>query len=236
MKLCSLNRPVGPPSGARSVVGENQNERIIEYAHLLKEIEDATDLRVGVRQKPAKTSIIRAYTRRSSSESCSHARTQDGRSVKSRARGHDPRLALSRKGALAPRFPAVVETAPVGGDPLGRDMMRSMHRAGCEIEEKGLLRSSLLLVLNQSDGGVCEVLGQVIPLFGRSRVLHEAVVADELWCPLIGVSREEAVIPLKAEAERPALEGSRRVLFPPRSEMPLPDRECAVAPFSQDPR
>ncbi len=66
--------------------------------------------------------------------------------------------------------------------------------------------------------------------------VDEAVVAHQLRGPLVGVAGQEAVVALEAETERPAGEGPRRALLPPRGEVPLPDGEGAVPGVPQNPR
>src|SRR4051794_14914600 len=112
--------------------------------------------------------------------------------------------------------------------------MRGVRRAGGEIEEERLLRSCLLLVLNEANRPVREVLGEVVTLLRRARRGNRSVVADQRRRPLIGVAAQEAVIALETEPERPAVERSGRAELPPRCQMPFSDGERAVSRIAQN--
>ena len=79
-----------------------------------------------------------------------------------------------------------------------------------EVQEEGLARCPLLLVLHHADGLVGQVLAQVVALLGPARRLDVVVVADQVRGPVVGVALQEPVVALEPEAERPGVEGSRR--------------------------
>ena len=152
-----------------------------------------------------------------------------------RIRRHDAVLDLLRERALAPGIPTVVEPAHVRLDPLGRHLMRRVHRARREPREERLPRCRLLLVAQHADRLVGEIFGQVVPLVGRARRLDRVIVGLELGRPLVGVAAEEAVVALEAETERPPLERARRTPLGARCQVPLPDRVRRVAVVAQMP-
>src|SRR5688500_16109319 len=60
-------------------------------------------------------------------------------------RGNDAEGLLTRERFLTQSIPALVEAAPIAGNPLFRNMMGLMCFTGSKIEEKRLFRSNGLL-------------------------------------------------------------------------------------------
>ena len=150
-------------------------------------------------RKPAKTSCWRASMRRSSGEWSSQARTHWGRGGQLGAGRHDAVRHLPGEHAVAPGVPPLIEDAAVRIDPLLRDVMRGVHGTEREVQEEGLARGALLLVLHHADGLIGQVLAQVVALVGPARRVDVVVVADEVrassdWCRP-GGSRSSARIP-----------------------------------------
>ncbi len=104
-----------------------------------------------------------------------------------------------------------------------------------EVQEEGLARRPLLLVLHHADGLVGQVLAQVVALLGPPGRLDVVVVADEVRGPVVGVALQEAVVALEAEAERPGVEGPGGRALPAWGEVPLADGHRRVAGVAQQP-
>ena len=113
--------------------------------------------------------------------------------------------------------------------------MGRVGRARREVEEEGLRRLGLMLVLHQADRLVDEVLGEVVAVAGWAGLVDIAVVAHQRGRPLVRVAGEEAVVTLEAEPERPPTERPRRALLPTGRETPLPDGEGAVPDVAEQP-
>ena len=73
-------------------------------------------------------------------------------------------LLLAGERALAQGVPAVVERALVLVRPLGRDVVRSVRRAGRVVDEEGLVGHQRLLLADPLDRPVGHVLGEVVAL------------------------------------------------------------------------
>ena len=113
--------------------------------------------------------------------------------------------------------------------------MGGVDGARGQVAEERLARRGLLLVLDEADGPVGQVLGEVVAVVGRPRRLDEPVVGDEVGRPLVGVAVQEPVVALEAEPEGPVVERAGRALLPAGGEVPLADRERVVARVAQQP-
>ena len=165
--LFSLTDPVRSALGAGAVVGDEHDQRVVELADRLQEVEQAAVVMVGVRQEAG--------------EDLHHAGVElllVGRQrvpvlhvgIVAREFGvlrDDAQLLLPREHLLAVGIPAVVELALVLVRPLLGHVMRRVHRAGAEVHEERLVRRDLLGVGDEADRLVHQVLGQVVALFRR---------------------------------------------------------------------
>jgi hypothetical protein len=105
-----------------------------------------------------------------------------------RVPGNDPLLLLPCEDLLAIGVPAVVELALVPVGPLLGHVMRRVLGTGRELQEEGLARRERLGVLDELDGAVHQVLGQVVPLLRRPRRLDLVVVVDGVGVVLARVA------------------------------------------------
>ena len=199
------------PLRAGPVVGEDHDEGVVQRPEALERREDAADLRVGVGQEAGEDLLLAGVHAplvgrrgRSRPAPTPGARRQHG------ALGHDARGELAGEHLLAPGVPPLVEHAPVGVDPLGGHVVRGVHGAEREVQEEGLARRPLLLVLHHADGLVGQVLAEVVPLLGPARRLDVVVVADQVRGPVVGVALEEPVVALEAEARAARCRRARR--------------------------
>jgi len=69
------------------------------------------------------------------------------------------------------------------------------------VQEERLVRCDRLGVADEFDGLVGQVLGEVITLFGRLRLVHHVVVVDQIGIPLVRLSAQEAVPALETAAD-----------------------------------
>ena len=184
-------------------------------------------------RKPAYTSIMRAYSRRSSRCKGVPRRNPVGPFAQSGAGREQSRGRLAGEGLGPPFVPTLVEAAAVAVDECGRRLMRRVAGAGREVQEERFGGQHVAKIIDEEDRLVGQVLGQVIARFGRGRRVDLMVVVHQVGVVLIGLAGQEPVEPLEATAERPALAGARHGHLGRRREMPLADREGAVAGANQ---
>ena len=96
-----------------------------------------------------------------------------------------------------------------------------MACTGCVVEEERLLGHDRLGVLDELDRLVRDVLGEVVALLGRARLIDHVVVVDEIRIPLIGLRAEEPVPPFEPSAARPVPPRRRQVHLIGGTQMPL---------------
>ena len=102
------------------------------------------------------------------------------------------------------------------------------------VEEERLLRSDRFRVPDELQRLVRDVLGQVVTLLGRPRLVDQVVVVDQIGIPLIRLGAEEAVPALESTAGRPVAPGSGQVHLVGRTEVPLPDHVGVPAALAED--
>lgn len=126
-------------------------------------------------------------------------------------------------------FPAVVELPPVAVGPFFRHVVRSVHGAAGEIQEKRLVGGRLLGIADETDGLIRQVFGEVVAFFRRFGRFDRVIVVDQVRVILVGIAAQEAVIPLEAPSQRPAVIGPGGADLLRRGEMPFAHREGVVA-------
>ena len=229
-----VHAALDPTLGARPVVREEEDERVVELPHLVEERDEPPDLGVGMAEEAGEHLLhpgVHAplvgreggpvgYPRWS--------RRERG------ALGDHAAVELAGEDALPPRLPASVVAAAVGLDPLGGHVVGGVHRPKGQVEKEGLVRCGVVLVEHTRDGPVDEILAQVVAVLRRPGRVDVVVVGHEVRSPLVGVALQEAVVALEAEPERPVVEGSRRRAVVAGDEMPLPDGQGPVARVAQD--
>ena len=222
-----VDRSVRAALGARPVVGDEADQRVVEQAVRAQVLDDATDLVIGVREEAGEH--LHHAARRGVARSAaapSHAAHPRRARVQPVSAGHDAVRDLPREQRASRHASQPSSNFPTYGSiHSGGDLMRRVHRAGREPGEERLAGRRLLLVLHQPDRLVGEVLGEVVAVPGPRGGSIDVVVGLELGRPLVRVAAEEAVEALEAEAERPAVERTRRAPLPARREVPLADGE-----------
>ena len=228
-ELRLVGRPGRAALGARAVVGDHHDQRVVELADRLEVVQQPADLVVGVREEPG--------------EDLHHPRVQTPLIVAQRIpRRHvrvmarqlsvlrdDPELLLACEDLLPVGVPTVVEGALVAVGPLLRHVVRGVRRAGAEVQVERLVGIDLFGVGDELDRLVGEVLGQVVALLGAPRRLDLVVVVDELGVPLARVAAEEAVVALEPAPQRPAVIRPGGGLLARRDQVPLADHVGVVA-------
>ena len=184
-----MNEPARSALGAGAVVAHDQNDRVVELAEALDEVDHPPDLCVGVLEEAG--------------EHLHHPRVQPPLVVAEVVPGLDPvrtlaQLRSRRAGGptrllagedlLAPTIPSEVELALVPVAVLLRDLMRRVACAGCEVEEERPLGRSGTEVLQVGDRVVGEILGEVVALLRRARRIDLMVVVHEIGVILIGLA------------------------------------------------
>ena len=102
-------------------------------------------------------------------------------------------------------------------------MVRAVHCTGGVVEKERPMRIRRALHLHPRNGLVGDVLGHVV--VGLIEVWHDGrVVAVHRRLVLTGLSRQDSIEAVEAQATRPAIEWSGRGLLPSGREMPLTKR------------
>ena len=178
--------------GARAVVADDvEDERVVELAQALEGVHQPADLGIRVlaegredlhlaREEP----LLVGRQRRPVLD-------RVGLRRQLRARRHDAELDLAGEDLLPHRVPPLVEPAFVLRDPLLRDVVRCVRRAGGEVHEERPVRRQRLLVLHPGDGLVRHVSHEVVVRVLRE--LHPVHAVVEKRRPLIGLTAHESV-------------------------------------------
>ena len=122
----------------------------------------------------------------------------------------DAQLLLPGQRLLADRLVAHVELALELVGPFLRDVVRRMGGAGRVVQEERLVRRDRLGVLDELQRLVGEVLGQVVALLRRLRLVDRVIVVDQVRVPLVGLGAQEPVPALEPPARTASSAGSRR--------------------------
>ena len=90
-----------------------------------------------------------------------------------------------------------------------------------QVEEEGLIRADSLSIVDELDGSVDQILGEMVSLFRRCRRIYAMGVIDQIRIPLAGMRLQESIEPLKAPARGPFIVRPCRIDVSRRSKMPL---------------
>jgi len=104
---------------------------------------------------------------------------------------HKAHLLLARQGLLAQRLVARVETALVLVAPLLGRVVRRVTGAGCVVEKERLVGGDRLGILDELEGLVGDVVGEVVALLRGLRRVDRVIVVDEVGIPLVGLGAEK---------------------------------------------
>src|SRR5262249_29435133 len=136
-------------------------------------------------------------------------------------------------GLLPLLVPAVREAALVAVDPLLRDVVRCVRRAGREVDEERPVGRERLLRSYPRDRVIGEVLGEVIALLWGPVDFHGCGAVGERRAPLVVLAADETVEVLESRAGRPHVEGADRAVLENRHLVALAELRRRVAVQSQ---
>jgi hypothetical protein len=235
-----LTDPSGPPLAAGAVVGEDDHQGVVALPGLLQVVQQSPDLVVGMRQEPGvdlrhpaeQAPLIRRHgVPRLGVVHGGEGQAAGAGAVAGRADGvdrgklgvgrDDPHLLLAGQRLLPHRVVPHVELPGIPLDPVPGGVVRRVGRARCVIEEERLVRRDRLRVPDELQRLVGEVLGQVVALLGRPRLVHGVVVVGQVRVPLVGLGAEEPVEPLEPAAGRPVPPGRGEVHLVGGAQVPL---------------
>ena len=146
----------------------------------------------------------------------------------------DAHLLLTGQRLHPHRLVTRVEAPLVLVDPLLWCVVRCVAGARRVVEEERLVRRDHLGVLDELEGLVGDVLGEVVALLRRLRLVHGMVVVDQVRIPLVRLGPEEAVPALEAPAARPVTPRRSHVHLDGGAEVPLAHHVGVPAQLSQD--
>src|SRR5262245_7950575 len=234
---------------ARAVVGDEDDDRVVEPARVLEKVEHPSDLVVRVREEArehlrhAAEQPLLVVVQRVPGPHDVERRPRDafdallaGVRIEWRklcALVEDPHLPLAFEDELSVRLVAHVEPPLVLLDPLRRRVVRRVARAGAEVHEERLVGRDHLGVLDELDRLVGEVGRQVVAVLRHRRLLDGVVVVDEVRIPLVRLAAEEPVEPLEAAADRPVALRRGHVHLVGRAQMPLAEHVGVPAALAE---
>ena len=132
----------------------------------------------------------------------------------------DAERLLTGERLLADRVPALIELAFVLVGPFLRNVVWRVGRTRREVGEEGFVRHQRLLLTDPGDRPVGQVLGQVIALVGRLRLLDRCRAVVEGRCVLVRLAAEEAIEVFEPGSTcGPGVERTHRARLPDRDLM-----------------
>ena len=228
-ELRLIRGPRGTAFGAGAVVGDDHDQRVVQFPELAQELGQPPDLMIGVGQETGVDlhhPAVQAARRRGQRRPVGHVgivTRQLG------VRGNDAEFLLPGEHLLPVGVPALVEYARIPVRPFLRHVMRRMRGAKAQIQVERLGRVDLLDVGDELHRLIDQVLAEVVTLLGRARRLHLVVVVHQIRIPLAGVTAQEPIETLEPAPQRPPVERARARLLAARRQVVLPDHEGAVA-------
>ena len=190
-----------------AVVRHQQDERVIEIAQRFERLDQTPDVIIGVGQEARKDLH---HARVEALFVGGHRLPRLDHFVARRELGagrDEAQLELALMRFLAIGVPSSVEPAAVFRDPLLRSLMRRVLRAGAEVHEERLGRVGRTEIAQERNRLIGQILGEVIALLRRR--LDVMIIVHQIGMILIGLRAEEAVEPIEAPAQRPAIERPR---------------------------
>ena len=227
--------PLRATLGAGAVVAHHDDDRVVELAQLVDEVEHALHLGVGVGEEAGEDLHhpgVEALLVLGERVPLGHPR---GALRQLRCpRGADPRppggrtpsrASASQPWSKCPRYGSMKDAGAWWG---------AWHAPGVNQRKKGLSGWDGAEVLEEQRRLVGQVLGEVVPLLRRRRRLDVVVVVDELGVVLVGLAAHEPVEALEPAPERPLVARAAHRHLGGGREVPLADRERGVPVADQD--
>ena len=210
--------------GRCAVVTAHVDEQgVVPLSQLVDSVDDPPDLRVGVGQETgvdlhqAPGHRLVAVVIVGPRGDLLGARREPG------AGGNDAHFDLAGIYPFPQRIPAVVELAGELIRPLRPDVVRTVRRAGREVDEERLVWSRRLLRPDPLDRLVGEILGEVVVVAADVRLDGGRLVVQCRFV-LRGVAAQETVEAFEPEPRRPAVERPGRADLPGRGEVRLAEQ------------
>src|ERR1035441_4770599 len=143
------------------ITNGNEDQRVVELTNLLQVIDQATDLKVGIGQIACihfKEACIELFLVRRQLVPGLDVRVTIG---KYRIGRDHTEFLLALENLYAECIPSLVELTLVLVAPILVNLMRSMSCARCVVEKERLVRSGLLLTINEEDRLIGDLVTQV---------------------------------------------------------------------------
>ncbi len=212
----------------RAVVGQHDEDGVVELAHAAQPVDQPADLVVGVIEERGERLL----------ESGGDLLLVLGQVVP----GVDARVAGRELGALGDHAEFELALVPTLADDVPALVVapRYLSRYACgawcgawvapngHVREERAIGPHTLAVADHLHQLVDHVLADVIPVFGTARRFDRMVVAHQLRVELVGLTFEEPVEAVEAAGERPLVERTCRRALLHRREVPLADAERGV--------
>ena len=232
-ELHLVHDAVGPAFLRGAVVGEHDEHRVVELAHVAQAVDEPSDLVVGVVEERGER-LLEATGEPPLILGQVVPRVDAGVARREPcALGDDTRRELAFEPTLPGDVPAVVELPPVLLHVARGCLVRGMGGAERDVREERAIGPHARGVGHHGEELVDQVFGEVVAVLRLARRCDEVVVADEFGMELVGLAFEEAVEPVEAAGEWPLVERSRRRALFHRGEVPLADTERGVALLAQ---
>ena len=224
-----VDRAIGAALAAGTVVGEDDDDRVVHLPGLLQVVQQASDLGIGVADvagvdfRHAAEQALLIFGERVPGPR--HIEVRPGLalgaahiSIRVEQRQfsvlrHQAHSLLVGQYRFAVAFVAQIEPALILVRPLFPDVVRGVSGTRAEVHQPRLFRSDDLGVARELNGFVHQVLGKVIPILGPVGWINRVVVLHQVGVPLVGLAAQEAVVALKAPAQRPQAPGGGYVGF-----------------------
>jgi hypothetical protein len=213
---------------ARAVVaGDVENECVLQLTHVLRSLDDASDVVVGVVDESGERLDLAGEKPLLISGQCGPILDGLGFGSEPGALGNDAQGDLPGERLLTDLVPALIELALPLGDPVLRHVVRGVGGTWGEVHKERLLRRHGLLELHPRNRLVGHIGHEVV--VGVLRQLHMADTVVEVGSPLAGFTAEKSVELVEALMGGPTVVGTRNADLPGGCFMPLAEGGGAEA-------
>ena len=229
-----VHDPERPALLGGAVVGQHDQDRVVELAHLAQPVDEPADLIVGVVQERGE-GFLQAAGEAAMAVGQLCPRLHAG--VAGRELGafrYDALRELALVPPLTHHVPAFVEAPAVLVEVCLRSLVRSMGRPEWQVGEERPVGSHALAVVDHAQQLIHQVFAEVVALIGPAGRVDVVVVDHQLGVELVGLAFEESVEPVEAAAERPLFEWSGCGDVLGRGQVPLPAAEGGVTLLAED--
>ena len=194
----------------RPVVGQHDQDGVVELAQMVEAVDQPPDLVVGVVEEGGE-GLLEA------GREDLVALGQGVPRLHARVAGRQPgplrdhaEVQLAPVPALPHDVPSLVVAAPVLGQVAGGRLMGGVGGAEGEVGQERPVGADPLAVADHQQQLIDEVLAEVVAVLGAGRRVGAVIVDDQLRVELVGLALQEAVEAVEAPAQRPLVEGPSR--------------------------